>query len=32
MESAIRKDPNNVEVLILKGKLLWSMDKVEDGN
>ena len=32
IENAIRRDPNNVEVLILKGKLLWSMDKVEEGN
>lgn len=32
MENAIRRDPNNVEVLILKGKLLWSMDKVDEGN
>ena len=26
------KDPTNVEVLILKGKLLWSIDKVDEGN
>jgi len=32
MENAIKRDPNNVEVLILKGKLLWSMDKVDEGN
>lgn len=26
LESAQQKDPNNIEVLILKGKLLWSID------
>ncbi len=26
------KDPNNLEVLILKGKLLWSVDRIEEGN
>ena len=32
IERCLEKDPTNVEVLILKGKLLWSIDKVEDGN
>ena len=32
IENCLAKDPNNVEVLILKGKLLWSIDKVEEGN
>ena len=32
IENCLEKDPNNVEVLILKGKLLWSVDKVEEGN
>ena len=32
IENCLSKDPNNVEVLILKGKLLWSIDKVELGN
>lgn len=32
LEIAQKKDPNNIEVLILKGKLLWSVDKVEEGN
>ena len=32
IENCLAKDPNNVEVLILKGKLLWSIDKVDQGN
>ena len=32
LEVAQQKDPNNIEVLILKGKLLWSIDQVEEGN
>ena len=32
IENCLSKDSNNVEVLILKGKLLWSIDKVELGN
>ena len=32
IENCLAKDPNNVEVLILKGKLLWSIDKVDLGN
>lgn len=32
IEKCLEKDPNNVEVLILKGKLLWSIDKIEEGN
>ena len=32
LEAAQKKDPNNIEVLILKGKLLWSIDKVDEGN
>ena len=32
LESAQQKDPNNIEVQILKGKLLWSIDNVEEGN
>lgn len=32
IENCLAKDPNNVEVLILKGKLLWSVDKVDEGN
>ena len=32
LEAASQKDPNNIEVLILKGKLLWSIDQVDDGN
>lgn len=32
IEKCLDKDPLNVEVLILKGKLLWSVDKVEEGN
>jgi Flp pilus assembly protein TadD len=32
IEKCLEKDACNVEVLILKGKLLWSIDRVEDGN
>lgn len=32
LDNAQAVDPNNIEVLILKGKLLWSIDKVDDGN
>lgn len=32
IEKCLEKDPFSVEVLILKGKLLWSIDKVEEGN
>jgi hypothetical protein len=32
IENCLMKDPTNVEVLILKGKLLWSIDKVDEGN
>ena len=32
LENASKKDPNNIEVLILKGKLLWSIDQVDEGN
>ena len=32
LEKCIMKEPDNIEVLILKGKLLWSVDKVEEGN
>ena len=32
IENCLSKDPQNVEVLILKGKLLWSVDKVDQGN
>ena len=32
LENASQKDPNNIEVLILKGKLLWSIDQVDEGN
>ena len=32
LEIASKKDPNNIEVLILKGKLLWSIDQVDEGN
>lgn len=32
IERCLEKDQSNVEVLILKGKLLWSIDKIEEGN
>lgn len=32
IEKCLEQDPNNIEVLILKGKLLWSIDKVDEGN
>jgi Tfp pilus assembly protein PilF len=32
IENCLSRDPGNVEVLILKGKLLWSIDKVDEGN
>jgi hypothetical protein len=32
IDNCLMKDHQNVEVLILKGKLLWSIDKVEEGN
>ena len=32
LERCIAQDPSNVEVLLLKGKLLWSIDKIDDGN
>lgn len=32
IEKCLEKDPDNIEVLILKGKLLWSIDKIDEGN
>ncbi|CDW77540.1 tetratricopeptide repeat protein 16 [Stylonychia lemnae] len=32
IEKCLERDPYNVEVMILKGKLLWSIDKIEEGN
>jgi hypothetical protein len=32
IDICLSKDPGNVEVLVLKGKLLWSIDKVDEGN
>ena len=32
IEKCLEHDSSNVEVLILKGKLLWSIDKMEEGN
>ena len=32
IELCLDRDPYNVEVMILKGKLLWSVDRLEDGN
>ena len=32
IDNCLQLDPNNVEVLILKGKLLWSVDRVDEGN
>jgi len=32
IEKCLAEDGENVEVLILKGKLLWSIDKVDEGN
>lgn len=32
IERCLERDPNNVEVVILKGKLLWSVDKIDEGN
>ena len=32
LEKATKKDPNNIEVIILKGKLLWSIDQIDKGN
>jgi Flp pilus assembly protein TadD len=29
LEKASEKDPNNIEVIILKGKLLWSIDQID---
>ena len=29
LEKASQKDPDNIEVLILKGKLLWSIDQID---
>jgi tetratricopeptide (TPR) repeat protein len=32
LDKCLKIDPNNIECLILKGKLLWSVDRIEDGN
>lgn len=32
LEKCILQEPDNIEVLILKGKLLWSIDNVDEGN
>jgi tetratricopeptide (TPR) repeat protein len=32
IDRCLERDPFNVEVMILKGKLLWSIDKIEEGN
>lgn len=32
IDRCLERDPYNVEVMILKGKLLWSIDKIEEGN
>ena len=32
LDRCLEKEPDNIEVLILKGKLLWSIDKIDDGN
>ena len=32
LEKASQKDPDNIEVLILKGKLLWSIDQIDQGH
>lgn len=32
IDICLERDPFNVEVMILKGKLLWSIDKIEEGN
>jgi Tfp pilus assembly protein PilF len=32
LDKALQKDPNNIEVVILKGKLLWSVDQIDQGN
>ena len=32
IERCLERDPYNIEVLILKGKLLWSVDKIDEGN
>lgn len=32
LDNCLEKDPHNIECLILKGKLLWSVDKIEEGN
>jgi len=32
IEKCLERDAYNVEVMILKGKLLWSIDKIDEGN
>lgn len=32
LDKCLKIDPSNIECLILKGKLLWSVDRIEDGN
>jgi len=32
LEKCIQLDPSNIECYILKGKLLWSIDRLDDGN
>ena len=32
LDICLETDPFNIECLILKGKLLWSVDKIEEGN
>ncbi len=32
VNNCLKLEPQNVEALVLKGKLLWSLDKTEEGN
>lgn len=32
MEKAIKMDPKFINALLLKGKLLWSINKIPEGN
>ena len=32
LEKCLEMDPRNIECYVLKGKLFWSVDRIEDGN
>ena len=32
LDKCLELDPHNIECLILKGKLLWTVDRIDEGN